>query len=208
VHFRIGAASSSCLGLLAACIGVCGRDAPSPMLAAPTDASQKLHLITAGEPATAATGCLSSHDGYLRVRMRGARNLDIDWRDADMHCDGGPRPDARGVRLTFAGPEPRSARRLLFVFGIAATPGISSARNVPANVTVIFEGQRKLYSTAGDGKCTVDEYSEQPLSTATNPHQRRFSARGFCTDPALAIAGKSGLLLSRFDFAGQLDTAP
>jgi hypothetical protein len=169
----------------------CGRQAPAPG-ATPT----------AIAPASAASKCLPSHDGYLRLRMRGETNMDIDWHDADMQCDGGPRPGQQGVRLTFAGPGQRGEHKLRFVFGIAAAPGARAARNVPTNVTVIFEGEQKLYSTAGDGKCTIDEFTQEPLAAQGNAHLHRLSARGFCTAPATAIGGNSGLLLSRFDFAG------
>jgi hypothetical protein len=141
--------------------------------------------------------------------MRGASNMDIDWNDADMQCDGGLRPGEHGLRLTFAGPASAArsagsvgAHTLRFVFGIAAAPGAREQRNVPANVTVIFEGKRKLFSTAGDGRCTIDELSEQPLPPPAQPTLRRLAARGFCTAPATALAGSAQLLLSRFDFAG------
>lgn len=141
--------------------------------------------------------------------MRGARNMDIDWHDADMQCDGGPRPGQQGLRLTFAGPalggaHKRGAHNLRFVFGIAAAPGVRAAHNVPANVTVIFEGEHELFSTAGDGKCTIDEFSEQPVASQGQSRLRRLSARGFCVAPASALAGRSALLLSRFDFAGAI----
>lgn len=168
----------------------------SPAAAAP------VNTLPALAPPFAATHCLPSHDGYLRLRMRGDSNLDIDWHDADMQCDGGPRPGQQGVRVTFAGPMQHGGHRLRFVFGIAAAPGVHSARNLPTNVTVIFEGEQKLYSTAGDGKCTMDRFSEQPLISAGHAHLQRISGRGFCTAPAMAVAGKSGLLLSRFDFTG------
>jgi hypothetical protein len=134
--------------------------------------------------------------------MRGAANMDIDWHDADMQCDGGPRPGEQGVRLTFAGRKPHGKHRLRFVFGIAAAANTPSARNLPTNVTVIFEGERKLYSTAGDNKCTTDEYHQQSLPDDGHSRRQRISARGFCTAAAAAIEGRSVLLLSRFDFAG------
>jgi hypothetical protein len=144
--------------------------------------------------------CLSSHDGYLRARLRRANSdtaqTDIDWADADMECDGEPRPEHRGVRLTFAGLLPATGARVRLVFGIAADPKAQkefSVRNVPANVTVIFEDERKLYSTAGDGKCTIDQLTVRDT---------RFVARGFCTEPATVIAGSDTLLVERFDFAG------
>jgi hypothetical protein len=153
--------------------------------------------------AAAAPNCLPAHDGFLRLRMRGDRNMDIDWHDADMLCDGGPRPSQQGIRLTFAGPGRHGEHSLRIVFGIAAAPGVRAAHNVPTNVTVIFEGEKKLYSTAGDGKCTIDELSAQPVATHGSTPLQRISARGFCTGPATAIAGKSGLLVTRFDFVGR-----
>jgi len=201
----------------AVCCGACGRQV-APHSASATGAADarpaNIAPTTGGAPTTGvapttpiapaavAPNCLPSHDGYLRLRMRGESNMDIDWHDADMQCDGGPRPGQQGLRVTFLGPGRRGDRNLRFVFGIAAAPGARAAHNVPTNVTVIFEGEQKLYSTAGDGKCTIDEFSEQPLPGKVDAHLRRLSARGFCTAPATAIAGHSGLLLSRFDFAG------
>ena len=116
---------------------------------------------------------------------------------------GAPRGTAPGTaRGTARDSAIVAAHTLRFVFGIAATPGARAQRNVPANVTVIFEGERKLFSTAGDGRCTIDELSEQPLPPPAQPTLRRLAARGFCTAPATALAGSAQLLLSRFDFAG------
>jgi hypothetical protein len=209
--------------LIAAGVGGCGRQAVPPTasaaaaqhagpenLASPSDIAATTHTATTSDaapstevaPAAVAVSCLPSHDGYLRLRMRGASNMDIDWHDGQMQCEGGPRPGQRGLRVMFLGPGRRGEHNLRFVFGIAAAPGVRSAHNVATNVTVIFEGERKLYSTAGDGKCTIDEYSEEPLPGTVDAHLRRLSARGFCTAPATAVGGQSELLLSRFDFAG------
>jgi hypothetical protein len=159
------------------------------------------------QPATPATSsCLPSHDGYLRVRLRGARDLDVDWHDADLECEGGERPGQGGLRLAFAGPVTSAGHRLRFVFGVATPPGIASSREVPTNVTVIFEGDNGLYSTRGDDKCTVDELTQAPLiarDAARAPAGTlRVSGRGFCASPATAIDGHDTVLLSRFDFAG------
>jgi hypothetical protein len=192
---------------LALCGIACSRQAPSAAATAAGAANLGAAARASEGGVVAAANCLPGHDGYLRLRMRGASNLDIDWHDADMHCEGGPRPNQKGLRLTFAGPEPGGAHTLRFVFGIAAAPGVRSAHNVPANVTVIFEGERKLFSTAGDGKCTVDEFSERPLPPNGVPAQQaarlqQLTARGFCVEPAVALGGRAGLLLSRFDFSG------
>lgn len=185
------------LGL--ASVGACARHQPAIASNAPplVRASNPVHLA-------ATSGCLSSHDGYLRARLRGAVDMDIDWHDADMQCDGGVRPDGRGERLTFAGPVPGSTRRVRFVFGIAASAKDREGHGVPTNVTVIFEGEQKLYSTRGDDKCTIDVLKQEAAVTTGNQRHRRASARGFCIAPATTIVGDASLLLSRFDFAGPI----
>jgi hypothetical protein len=163
---------------------------------------QSTHALASRSPATA-SGCLPTRDGYLRARMRGASDLEIDWRDADLQCDGGLRPEERGVRVTFRGRLPQDGQQIRFVFGIAAPADAVTARNVPANVTVIFESEQKLYSSAGEGKCTIDELSLQPQTEAVQSW-RRLVARGFCTVPVTTLAGNEALELDRFDFAGGL----
>jgi hypothetical protein len=159
--------------------------------------------------AGSAAGCLPSGDGYLRVRMRGTTDLDINWRDADMQCAGGLRPQQHGLSLTFAGPV--DGGRVRFVFGLDASADAHVTHNVPTNVTVIFEGRNRWYSTHGDDRCTVDELDEQPLTGAhgATTRLRRVRARGFCVEPAQAIGAAPDpadqLLLSRFDFAGSIE---
>ena len=183
--------------VLALSVGGCARHAPSAHAAPAAPAAPAAqHAV--------ASGCLPTHDGYLRVRMRGAHNLDIDWRDAELQCDGGPRPNQRGIRLTFAGPALREGHRLRFVFGIAGVKGAERSHGVPANVTVIFEGESKLYSTRGEDKCTIDQLTQTPIGVASATQTLRVAGRGFCVGPAAAVDGGDGLLLSRFDFAGTM----
>jgi hypothetical protein len=166
---------------------------------------------TLAQPATSAfvaakspAGCLPTRDGYLRARIRGERNIDIDWHDVDMQCDGGLRPlDRPGMRVTFMGSLPQDRGQVRLIFGISAPDDAATARNVPANVTVIFEDEQRLYSTAGDGKCTIDELSLQPAPIAPGSW-RRLVARGFCTVPVTTLGGSEALELDRFDFAGGL----
>lgn len=183
---------------LALALAGCGREAAGQPSVAATPAP-----AAAAAPA-AATGCLPSHDGYLRARLRGAQNLDIDWHDRELQCDGGPRPDQRGVRLTFAGPALPGGQHVRFVFGIAGALQTGSARDLPVNVTVIFEGESKIYSTRGEDKCTVDELSETPIPSPPAAQRLRIAARGFCVAPAAAADGGAGIVLSRFDFAGSV----
>ena len=153
-------------------------------------------------PAAAPTGCLPTHDGYLRARLQGASDLDIQWSDAQLQCDGGVRPTGTGILLTFAGRTRHGGHRLRFVFGIDAAAATGVTRERAANVTVIFEGERRLYSTRGDTHCTVDRLQQTPAAVGGKSRTLRVQARGFCISPATALEGRGDLLLSRFDFAG------
>jgi hypothetical protein len=163
------------------------------------------------QPALA--GCLPSGNGFLRARLRGALNLDLDWHNAELECDGSPRPDASGLRLSFAGPIQSDGRRLRLLFGIAAAAEGIEGRELPTNLTIIFEGEQRLFATRGDDKCTVDELSQERVGDLGGKARTwRVVARGFCTTPAATLAQDARILLSRFDFAGKVtihdDVAP
>ncbi len=145
-------------------------------------------------------GCLSSGDGYLRMRLRytDAPDQEVDWKNADMQCEGGLRPRGAGMRMVFAGPLD-DGHRLRVVFGAAADAGIAVARDVPTNITLIYEDEQKLFSTAGDNKCTMDTLT---LQGGGGPGTRHYLARGFCTAAATRVPDGEALLVDRFDFLG------
>jgi hypothetical protein len=162
-------------------------------------------------PGVRPSGCLANGNGFLRARIRGALNLDIDWKNAEIECDGSARPNGHGIRLSFAGPKHSDGRRLRMIFGVATTAEGVDGRALPTNLTVIFEGEQRLFSTLGEGRCTVDELHEERVG-ALGPAARsyRVVARGFCTEPATAVGRNDHILVSRFDFAGRVsfDAAP
>jgi len=151
-------------------------------------------------------GCLPAGNGYLRARIRGALNLDINWKNAELECDGSERPDGHGIRLSFAGPARSGGRRLRMVFGVASTAEGASGRALPTNVTVIFEGEQRLYSTRGDDRYTVDDLRQERVGTL-GPTMRsyRVIVRGFCMLPATALDRDEHILVTRFDFAGRVN---
>lgn len=163
---------------------------------------------TRAGPAAAApaAGCLASGNGYLRARIRGALNLDINWKNAELECDGSARPDGHGIRLSFAGPLRAGGRRLRMVFGVATAAEGAPGRALPTNLTVIFEGEQRLYTTRGDDRCTIDELQEERVG-ALGPAVRsyRVVARGFCVAPASALGREEHILVTRFDFAGRVN---
>jgi hypothetical protein len=157
----------------------------------------------AAPAAGAVHGCLPGGNGYLRARIRGALNLDIDWRNAEIECEGGPRPDGSGVRVSFAGPPHGDGRRLRLVFGVNAVQEGRSGHDLPTNLTVIFEGEERLFATRGEDHCTVDELRQERLGALGGPRRSwRIVARGFCIAPASTLNSDARILVSRFDFAG------
>ena len=170
--------------------------APHPPL--PAQPSQA--VAPAAPPAH---GCLPTGNGYLRARIRGALSLDINWHNAEIECDGGPRPDGNGVRVSFAGPPHPDGRRLRMVFGVGAVREGRTGRDLPTNLTVIFEGEQRLFATRGDDHCTVDELHQERVGALGGPRRSwRIVARGFCISPVSTLDSAARILVSRFDFAG------
>jgi hypothetical protein len=160
-------------------------------------------LPAAGSKST--QGCLASGDGYLRARIRGALKLDVSLRNAELECDGGPRPDGSGIRVSFAGPQRTDGRRLRMVFGVARATEGAQGRELPTNLTVIFEGEQRMFATRGDGKCTVDEFKQERVGALGGPIRTyRVIARGFCISPVKALNSEQTILVNSFDFAGHV----
>lgn len=178
---------------------------PGAALPAPPTAAPTIVLPQAASPSPAGTppGCLPGGNGYLRARIRGALNVDIDWRNAQIECDGGPRPDGSGIRISFAGPKRANGERLRMVFGVGAALEGRSGRELPTNLTVIVEGAQRVYTTGGEARCTVDTLRQQRLPDPTRkPRVYRIVARGFCVAPATTLNQAEHILVSSFDFAG------
>ena len=177
-----------------------------PCVAAPAvpAANPPIVMPPAAPPAAtpAPAGCLPTGNGYLKARIRGALNLDIDWRNAELECDGGPRPDGSGIRVAFAGPKRADGRRLRLVFGVSAAREGRAGRSLPTNLTLIVEGAQRLYTTRGEDHCTVDTLTQQRLHAAGTPRRYRIVARGFCVAPAATLNSAERILVSSFDFAG------
>ena len=166
---------------------------------------------TSPSPTIRTTGCLAAGDGYLRARVRGALDLDLDWKDAQMQCDGAPRPrgennKSTGVRVSIAGPLRGEGRRIRLVFGIGGVEEGASGSTLRTNVTLLFEGENRLYATLGDDKCTTDSLTQSRVETLGG-HRAiyRVVARGFCLGPASNPARTERVIVTSFDFAGRVE---
>src|SRR5215467_3538559 len=103
----------------------------SAAVPAPPGAAPPIVMPPASAPPATPRGCLPTGNGYLKARIRGAINLDVDWRNAELECDGGPRPDGSGIRVSFLGPKRADGRRLRMVFGVSAAREARSGRALP-----------------------------------------------------------------------------
>jgi hypothetical protein len=183
---------------IAACSAVSLSLALTATAASPTSASADSAVTK---------GCFVAGDGYLRARLRGALDLDIDWKNADMECAGGPRPTGHGVRVSIGGPLRGDGRRIRIVFGLADVLEGKSGEAIPTNVTLLFEGEQRVFATQGDDKCTVDKLSQQRVeSLGDAPAVYRVVARGFCLGPATSLTREEQrVFITSFDFAGRVE---
>lgn len=159
------------------------------------------------KPAAAAvSGCIATGGGYLRARLRGELSMDLDWKNADMQCEGGPRPSGNGVRVSIGGPERGDGRRIRMVFGMAGVREGEAGNALPTNVTILFEGENRIFATQGDDKCTVDSLQQERIETlGPGRASYRVTARGFCLGPASDLAGAKRIIMTSFDFAGRVE---
>ena len=189
------------------------------LVAAGSAAFLFLSIAASGSPTSGSAdsasskGCFAAGDGYLRARLRGALEMDLDWKNADMECKGGPRPrkpgesqDAHGIRVSIGGPLRGEGRRIRMVFGITDAREGAPGENLKTNVTLLFEGEQRLFSTQGDDKCTVDTLSQQRVETLGEKRAiYRVVARGFCLGPATSLSRGERVFLTSFDFAGRVE---
>jgi hypothetical protein len=172
-----------------------GAAAPAGTPSASTPPAGAVPAPSAATPA--GLGCLASGDGYLRAKLGGALETQLDWPNSGTECHGESRGSPPGVRLSFR--RERATPDLLLVFGLTGVEPGKPAREIAANVTVIVEGTSHIYGTLGDSRCTVDRLEQRPLPAAGT---YRIEARGFCTQPAHAVRGSDDVLISTFEFAG------
>ena len=142
--------------------------------------------------------------------MRGALDLDLNWANGEMHCEGGPRPpgknNSNGVRVSIGGPPRADGHRLRLVFGIAGVGEGDGGQTLRTNVTILFEGEQRIFATQGDDKCTVDSLTQERVEVL-GPGRAvyRVVARGFCLGPATSLSREERVVLTSFDFAGRVE---
>ncbi|HXS19688.1 MAG TPA: hypothetical protein VN735_00585 [Steroidobacteraceae bacterium] len=169
-------------------------------------AQARQSALSAGLPTVSLSGpCLASGKAYLRASIRGAVRLDVDLRGAELTCEGGPRFDGSGILMSFEGSVGPQKRRVRMVFGIGGAKEGRPGKELPTNLTVIFEGEKLLFATQGGGNCTVDRLTQTHITDRHSTRAYRIVAHGFCIAPANDLAGHARILVTTFDFAGRAD---
>jgi len=164
-----------------------------------------------GAAAAKPAGCIAGGGGALQAQLRGALTADLNWSNDLMLCEGGARPDGKGLRVSLAGPladapAGKAARHLRFIFGIDyQDPAAGSVQALPTNVTVILEGEGRMFATRGSDRCAVESLARTPLPDEGGKFER-VHVRGYCTEPAAELSGDARLLLPTFEFTGRVAT--
>ncbi len=175
----------------------CARSPEAPLL--PPQASQ-------AAASTLVNLCSANQAMFLRARLQGAIDAQLDWRGAELNCEGGARPGDRGLRAVFAGSltsevgNAKKSRRLRMIIGISLLDSAAGvAQALPTNLTLIIEGEGLTYATQGDQHCAVEQLDRRPL--LTKPGFEALEVRGYCTRPAASFSGGPALLIPTFEFS-------
>ena len=91
------------------------------------------------------------------------------------------------------------------VFGVGSATEGRDGRALPTNLTVIFEGEQRMFATRGQDRCTVDQLAQERVGDLGGPLRTyRIVAPRFCISPASSLDGAAHILVSSFDFAGRV----
>lgn len=142
----------------------------------------------------------------MRARIRGAVDLDLNWKNDEMLCEGGPRPSGNGIRVSIGGPVRGDGHRIRLVFGISQVIENRGGERLPTNLTILFEGEKRIFATQGDDKCTVDSLTQERVE-GLDPERAvyRVVGRGFCLGPATSLSRAERVIVTSFDFAGRVE---
>lgn len=152
--------------------------------------------------ASTALACPEGVDGHFEVTLSGALVADIDWRGSALDCEGMPRPGDGGGRLRFSG-ELEPGVGLVVVIGIdTLAPGVK-ARELPANLTLVVEGQGLFFGSMQQSHCWADILANEPLGLQGH------LVRGeiYCVRGLPQVGGGASVSITDLRFVGLLAPA-
>ena len=160
------------------------------MLLSAADCSQSENVE--GQSAGAACPNL---EGRLNVRLSGSLRRDITWSGMTLRCSGMPRPDEIGVRLRFRSSDPEDPLIVLIGFEPA-----EDGEEIPANVTIMVEGQGLFFSNQQRENCWVRLRGRSALSKLAGVEQ--ISGLVWCINALPQVNGTGTVGISDLDFVG------
>ncbi len=151
-------------------------------------------------PAPAASAPACTGDAYIRGRLLGAVEADVDWSADAISCQGGPRPDGDGARLRFARASDDGAGLAVII----AIPGLSrrsTGTEFAANVTLILEGEARFFSTQNRESCWADISGNELVG------DERYAVEGelYCIAPLAEVNGTGSITLDGLGFRGAVN---
>ena len=145
--------------------------------------------------------CVMDQDGYFSGQLYGALELKVDWRGAQMRCDGMRRPDGAGLRLVFDEHTDEDIPGLLVVIAVpSATPGAPVVEQ-PAGITLIDQTSGAFFTTSDEPGCWTS-FTEQVELQGTVTETWRINGELFCLDPLTGVNNKGSIRLGDFRFSG------
>ncbi len=185
------------LGLTADLIGLCGI-LLFPLLFFPA-------LLPAPKPDVqsppATDYCLMDRPGYLRGKVYGALQLDIDWTGESLSCEGMYCPNNNGIRLFFSGNE----TELAVVIGIDGRPGNMLDRELNVNVTVIDRQRGWFYSTGGQDRCWTRIDAVELYRPQAEEHYRVDGVL-YCAGALPSLNDSGSITLGDIHYSGRLSS--
>jgi hypothetical protein len=145
--------------------------------------------------------CVMDQNGYLRGKLFGQIQAELDWHGDNMRCDGMYRPEGQGIRLVFDEHLDEDLPGLLIVIGIAdAVPG-SEVKDAPANITIIDQSRGLFFSTQEEPRCWTT-LTSQLLLTGTTEETWRMNGQLYCASALAALTGNGTVTLDDIEFSG------
>ena len=146
---------------------------------------------------------LFGDEGYLVGKVYGAVQASFELDSTTLACEGMPRPEGDGARLRFAGKAQPGDHQIGIII---AMPGFSLETygvELPANVTLIEEGNGRFYSTPDLDNCL----GEISSVAAVPEYEGRYTVIGalYCVSPLPEINGDSSVSIPELGFSGLLD---
>lgn len=140
---------------------------------------------------------------YVRAELYGAVRGTLSW-NAELSCEGMPRPDGQGARLRLSGPAPADgAQQLALILGLPDLKRGTAGNEIQTNVTLIAEEQGLFFSTTDAANCWSDITEQTAL--AGNDDTYRIVGMLYCVAPLPEVNGSKNITLGELEFASILN---